>query len=227
MHLTDAILKFALLGAEWVMWLLVALSVISVTIILERLFYFGKRRVAIDHLAPELERRLRAGNIELARDLVRNHDAIECIVVDKGLEQAPRGQHAVAEAMQGAKLRQRIRMERQLSFLGTLGSNAPFVGLLGTVLGIIKASHDLTLSGAGKAPTANAAMAGVFEALVATAVGLFVAIPAVMAYNFFLRMVKTRIAQADALAHLVLGNLKPDAPPAPQQAHPHAQRIEV
>ena len=87
--------------------------------------------------------------------------------------------------MQSVKARMRPALDANLSILATIGSNAPFVGLLGTVLGIIKAAHELTADTAQNNP--NAVMSGVFEALVATAVGLFVAIPAVVAYNLFQR----------------------------------------
>ena len=76
----------------------------------------------------------------------------------------------------------RPALDANLSILATIGSNAPFIGLMGTVLGIIKAAHELTSEAAQSSP--NAVMSGVFEALVATAVGLFVAIPAVWFYNF-------------------------------------------
>jgi biopolymer transport protein ExbB/TolQ len=89
--------------------------------------------------------------------------------------------------------------------LGTIGSNAPFIGLMGTVLGVIKAAHDL--AGQESNPDPNAIMGGVFEALIATAVGLFVAIPAVVAYNYFQRRVRASVAQIDSLAHLVLASV--------------------
>jgi biopolymer transport protein ExbB len=92
--------------------------------------------------------------------------------------------------------------------LGTLGNNTPFIGLFGTVLGIIKASHDLTASQATGGQAANAVMAGVFEALVATAVGLLVAIPAVVAYNVFQRRVRAAMSGVDALAHAILSELR-------------------
>jgi biopolymer transport protein ExbB len=110
--------------------------------------------------------------------------------------------------MLSAKARMRPQLDAHLSILATIGSNAPFIGLLGTVLGIIKAAHDLTADAAHNNP--NAVMSGVFEALVATAVGLFVAIPAVVAFNIFQRHVRTRIAQVDSLAHLVLSNVPHD-----------------
>jgi biopolymer transport protein ExbB len=107
--------------------------------------------------------------------------------------------------MFGAKARERLRLERNLAFLGTLGNNAPFIGLFGTVLGIIKAFHDLAGNQAGGI---TVVMSGISEALVSTAIGLLVAIPAVIAFNFFNRRVRTVIANVDSLAHVVLAQLK-------------------
>ena len=117
--------------------------------------------------------------------------------------------------MQSVKARMRPGLDANLSILATIGSNAPFVGLLGTVLGIINAAHQLTAEGAQNAP--NAVMSGVFEALVATAVGLFVAIPAVVAYNLFQRRVRKRMAEVDSLAHLILSMAKTETRPAAAQ----------
>ena len=95
-------------------------------------------------------------------------------------------------------------LDARLAVLGTIGANAPFIGLMGTVLGVIKAAADMKTQ-AGTDP--GALMAGVFRALIATAVGLFVAIPAVVSYNYFLRQVRVAMAQVDSLAHLVLANV--------------------
>src|SRR5262245_2222670 len=209
MSLTDIFLRVALLGAEWVMWLLVVMSVVSVTIIAERATFFWKRRVDADRLAAELTPLLRAGDFSDAQRVVQHSNAMECMVVAAGLAEVHRGVQAASEAMLSAKVRERLRLESRLMVLGTLGNNAPFIGLLGTVLGIIKASHELTAAQAAGQTAASAAMGGIFEALVATAVGLFVAIPAVVAFNFFQRLVRTRSLQTDSLAHLVLSTCKP------------------
>jgi biopolymer transport protein ExbB len=92
-------------------------------------------------------------------------------------------------------------MEKHLGILGTLGNNCPFIGLFGTVLGIIKAFADLSHNQAGGAAVV---MAGIAEALVATAVGLMVAIPAVVAYNIFQGRVRRTLGRVDAMAHLIL-----------------------
>jgi biopolymer transport protein ExbB len=122
-------------------------------------------------------------------------------VAAAGLEHFERGSDAVAEAMAAAKARLRTEMERNLGVLGTLGNNAPFIGLFGTVLGIIKAFAELARSQGGGA---GAVMSGISEALVATAVGLMVAIPAVIAFNFFQGKVRKTMARVDTVAHLLL-----------------------
>ena len=89
--------------------------------------------------------------------------------------------------------------------LNTLGSNAVYIGLFGTVLGVIKAFRDLSLQGGGGA---EVVMQGLSEALVATATGLLVAIPCVIAYNIFSKQIKEILAESDAMARLVLAKLK-------------------
>ena len=106
--------------------------------------------------------------------------------------------------MASAKARLRTELERNLGVLGTLGNNAPFIGLFGTVLGIIKAFADLARNQAGGA---GAVMSGISEALVATGVGLMVAIPAVIAFNFFQGKVRKAMARVDTVAHLLLAGL--------------------
>ena len=105
---------------------------------------------------------------------------------------------------------QRIQYERGLAYLGTLGSNAPFIGLFGTVMGIVRAFHDLARSSA--ALGTQAVMAGIAEALVATAVGLLVAIPAVATYNVLMRHVETALASAGTLGHRILAHVKAGSP---------------
>jgi biopolymer transport protein ExbB len=205
--LTSLLLKLTYLGAEWILWLLVALSVLSVALVVERWLYYWRTGVDGDELGARLQDEMRKGNLQGAWQLVKDGhtSSIECAVVAAGLVSLRNGAQAASEAMLSAKARMRPALDANLSMLATIGSNAPFVGLLGTVLGIIKAAHEMN-AGAGQG-NPSAVMSGVFEALVATAVGLFVAIPAVVAYNLFERKVRTRLAQVDSLAHLLLANL--------------------
>jgi biopolymer transport protein ExbB/TolQ len=211
--LTSLLLKLTYLGAEWILWLLVALSVTSIALIVERWLYFWRTGVDAEGLGAELQEQLRNRNLQGAWQLVKEAHtySIECGVVAAGLASARNGGHAASEAMLSAKAQMRPALDANLSILATIGSNAPFVGLLGTVLGIIKAAHEMNVNAGQNNP--GAVMSGVFEALVATAVGLFVAIPAVVAYNLFERKVRTRLAQVDSLAHLLLANLPTDVRP--------------
>ncbi len=188
MDLSARFLSLALGGAGWVLWLLITLSVVSLAISLERLWYFRTHRVQKATLLADMHA------------LLRERASAN---IDREELAPPRAD--IAAAAEGAKAREKLRLERNLAFLATLGSNAPFVGLFGTVLGIIKAFHDLAGSQAGGP---SVVMAGISEALVATAVGLMVAIPAVAAFNYFNRRVRAFMCKVDWAAHLASAELK-------------------
>ncbi|MFO0789254.1 MAG: MotA/TolQ/ExbB proton channel family protein [Pirellulales bacterium] len=223
--LTSLFLRLTYVGAEWVMWILLLLSVISIALMVERWLYFMRTRIDSEQLAVDLDAQLRARNMQGAWQLVKDTHTycIESAVVAAGLISLRNGAAAAAEAMQSVKSRMRPGLDANLSILATIGSNAPFVGLLGTVLGIINAAHELTGDGGQNNP--NAVMSGVFEALVATAVGLFVAIPAVVAYNLFQRRVRKRMAEVDSLAHLILSMARADSRGAAAGATPSPARV--
>jgi biopolymer transport protein ExbB len=197
------LLAFALLGARWVLWLLVGLSVLSVTVMLERGLYFGQRRMS--KRFPELLRLCQDGSLEKAAQLAEG-DAMEAEVVRVAARVAGSGQQAVEKAVASTIDRRRLEYERWLFVLGTLGNNAPFIGLLGTVLGIMSAFADLAAHPAAAAG-ASTVMAGISEALVATAVGLFVAIPAVMAYNIYQRLLKRVIGRSQSLGNAIAAGM--------------------
>ncbi len=205
-------------GAAWVLWLMLGLSVISLAIMLERAWLYWSLRDDVGALMRELGRLLRAGDLEGSRRRLEASPSAEAAVVVAGIVEADLGAEAAEEAMLGASALQKIKLEKRLAYLGTLGNNAPFIGLLGTVIGIVGAFEELGKAGGPSAGPAAAGAAGVgasqavmtniAEALVATAVGLLVAIPAVAAFNVFQRIVKTTLANTDALAHVLLAHLK-------------------
>ena len=136
-------------GAGWVMWLLIALSVVSVAIMLERGWFYWSLRDDIGHLARALRERLREDDLEGAQKLLEQSPSAEAAVVVAGLLEADRGARAADEAMQGAQALQRMKLERRLAYLGTLGNNAPFIGLFGTVIGVVQAFEALGKQDAG------------------------------------------------------------------------------
>jgi biopolymer transport protein ExbB len=211
------------LGTGWVLLLMLVLSIVSLAIMLERAWLYWSLRDDIDELMRDLGRLLRGGDLEGARRRLESSRSAEAAVVVAGLVEADRGVAAAQEAMEGASSLQRLKLEKRLAFLGTLGNNAPFIGLLGTVIGIVAAFDELSkvkmaaASGATQlAP--EAVMARISEALVATAIGIMIAIPAVAAFNAFQRVVKGTLATTDALGHVLLAHLK--AIPLPAGAAP-------
>lgn len=201
------------LGTGWVLMLMLILSIVSLAIMLERAWLYWSLRDDIDELMRDLGRLLRGGDLEGARRRLEASRSAEAAVVVAGLVEADRGVQAAQEAMEGASALQRIKLERRLAFLGTLGNNAPFIGLLGTVIGIVAAFDELSkvkmAAAAGATQLApEAVMARISEALVATAIGILIAIPAVAAFNAFTRVVRGTLANTEALGHLLLAHLK-------------------
>jgi biopolymer transport protein ExbB len=213
MYLTDQLLAFTGLGAEWVLWLLLILSVGSVSIMIERARYFASRRIDVDALARDVRASVRKGEVEPAIKRWSASDSIAAVVAVAGLRESARGPEATAEAMVGARAAKRPELERNLSILGTLGNNAPFIGLFATCIKIIQAFASL----GGEEPN-NRIMKLIAAALIATAVGIFVAIPAVAAYNIFQRRVRLNVAGADTVAHALLAELRGDDAGARKEA---------
>ena len=201
--LSQKLLVLTNLGAEWVLWLLMALSVASIGVILERAAFFLARR---PRNADDIARRLLAGDLSGAAAAVEGRSGMEADVVRAVVTHAGKGAESVREVISGTIERSRVEYERNLGFLGTLGNNAPFIGLFGTVLGIIRAFIDLSKN-PGAAGTGTV-MAGISEALVATAVGLFVALPAVIFYNLFQRGLRRTAQRATALGHAAVAHLE-------------------
>ncbi len=215
--LTQTLLRATLVGEDWILYLLIALSVLSIAIMLERLAFFASRGLpAVDALAADLC----AGRIAPVREALARARGMEGVVLRAALDAAPRGPAAVQEIIAGGIVRERMRYERFLAFLGTLGNNAPFVGLLGTVLGIIRAFQDLATAAPGAAAQGpQTVMAGISQALVATALGLFVALPAVVAFNSFQRWLKAIVGRTNTLGHALVAQLSGSAEAAER---PHA-----
>jgi len=122
--LTNVFLHVALLGAEWVMWLLIGISFLSIALIIERALYFRSRRLTID-LTGDLQELMQRGSFREAMQLVADSRVPECQVIHAGLQQLMRGPQAMAEAMLGAKADVRPEMERNLGVLGTIGPPTP------------------------------------------------------------------------------------------------------
>jgi biopolymer transport protein ExbB len=206
--LEQGMLSFALLGAGWVLWLLVFMSIACIAISLERAAYMWREGTDAASLQQAVDGYLAGGDTETLGKHLAALDGMEARVLTAGVELSPKGSEAAERAMLGVMTAEKMAMVRGLSVLATVGANAPFIGLFGTVLGIIRAFHELSVN---TAEASEAVMGGISEALVATAVGLLVAIPAVVLYNGFTRWVKSRMARSESLSQLVLARINGEA----------------
>ena len=213
-------------GAGWVLWLLGVLSASSLALALERWLYLRRRGGDLEALARQLDEHLHRDDFVSARQLLESSPSVAARIAAAGLRLVDRGSEAADKAMQSAVALERGRLERWLAFLATVGNNAPFVGLFGTVVGVIHAFEDLGHAGPGHGATAagqvasQAVMASIAEALVATAVGILVALPAVAAYNYLQRRVVSLLSGAEVLTNLVLAHIADGtrgARPAPRE----------
>ena len=150
------------------------------------------------------------GSVDKFKASVADLDGVEAKVLQHSLRYVDNGPDVVEQQMDVALNQGKQRMEVGLTFLGTVGANAPFVGLYGTVGGIVKAFRDL--AGSAEGAGISAVISGIAEALVATAVGLLVAIPAVVAFNYLTRQVKKAVGSSNALNQQVLFRLRAEDP---------------
>ncbi|MFQ5586159.1 MAG: MotA/TolQ/ExbB proton channel family protein [Thermodesulfobacteriota bacterium] len=170
----------------YVMILLGGFSILSIGVMLERAWSFSRFGRAMREFPVEFTRIFKSGGVDEASRLCDGHASPPANVFRAGLAVLQQGAEEMAERMELSARREIAELERYLGVLGTIGNTAPFVGLFGTVIGIIRAFNDLAgAEGAGPSVVAD----GIAEALVATAAGLFVAVPAVIAYNYFTRRV--------------------------------------
>ncbi|MGA7742934.1 MAG: MotA/TolQ/ExbB proton channel family protein [Polyangia bacterium] len=203
--LVQKLLSLPVFRSEWVLWLLLGLSLLSVAVMVERWIFYRRRKVDFDSLREEFAKHLDKGDFEAAAKLLAKTDSLETNVVLAGLRGYAKGPESVEDLLTGAMSREKSFYERRLSILATLASNSPYIGLFGTVLGIVRAFKDLSKD---MASASTGVMAGIAEALVATAIGLLVAIPAVVAYNVFKGMVKDAVTNTESLSRILLAELK-------------------
>jgi biopolymer transport protein ExbB/TolQ len=170
------------------MYILLFCSFLSLTILLERIFYYRRlSRAKRVEFMSKIKRALKGGHIEIAMDICKETYAPFSNVIHSGLELHHRHGKEIGNAMEREITVETTKLERFTGIVGTIGNTAVYIGLFGTVLGIIRAFHDIAAAGAGGM---SIVIGGVAEALVCTAMGLLVAVPAVIAFNYFTKRVE-------------------------------------
>ena len=169
------------------MYVLVGCSILSLTIMLERFLYYARRsRPKRAELIEQIKESLEKGNVKNAMQICQNVKTPFANVINTGLNLFGRSEREISNAMERTITIETTKLERYTAIVGTIGSTAVYIGLLGTVLGIIRAFRDISTSGMGGT---SVVVSGISEALVCTAAGLCVAVPAVIAYNYFMKRV--------------------------------------
>ena len=198
MSFSELLGNVGLFGAA-VMCCLVALSVFSVGLIVDKHRRFRSASRQSQMFKPVFGKFLHGGEVQELIDAVPQHQNSHVaqvvsagILEYEGVRQSGGDPFAslelVASALEDSKAETMIQMKRGLGFLATIGSTAPFIGLFGTVVGIINAFRSIAATGSGGMSVVSG---GIAEALVSTALGIFVAIPAVVAFNHFTGKIET------------------------------------
>ncbi len=180
------------------LYVLLFFSVLSLTIIIERYIYYRMRsRVKRQKFMANIARELDKGEIKKALEICKSTDTPFSSVVQAGLNLHGHSEVVISNTMEREVTIETTKLEKYTSIVGTIGSTAVYIGLFGTVLGIIRAFQDISKSGSGGI---SIVINGISEALVCTAAGLCVAVPAVIAYNYFIRKVDNFITDMELCA---------------------------
>jgi biopolymer transport protein ExbB/biopolymer transport protein TolQ len=202
--------EIAKVGATAVLYILIGLSVISIGIIVERWWFYSRRKADIKRLADTIGKLLRKGDNDGVLRLLKTTRCLEAEVIVEALAYYGDGPEVFTEIVEKAMRDRRHQAEAGLLFLGTLGNNAPFIGLFGTVLGIVHSFRELGAAQPGAAGGGNMdnVMNGIAEALISTAIGILVAIPAVVAFNVYSKKAGQVEENVGSIENVILAQMK-------------------
>lgn len=202
----DRIFSVAHYADAGVLFLLIALSIASLIVIFERYVRLGRIAKSSKKQRDRLEEVLARGNMSEIDTLQLVDGTLEARLVKRGMTHLKQnGRKGLEESFSTFVQFEQPKVERSLTFLATVGSNAPYIGLFGTVLGIMKSFNDLAnATNAGQ----QTVMVGISAALIATAAGLMVAIPNILAFNYFQKQVKAIIAGLESFKDALIAYAK-------------------
>ena len=186
--------------------ILLICMVIMIWITFERFRTYKRKSLAIGPFMEQIKYLISKNKYDQAVEFSTSENKPLANMVKAGLTNKNKGPDEVAELMEASRMDERIELEKWLPVLGTLGNASPFIGLLGTVIGIIRAFKLLESAGG---EGATAIMVGIAEALVTTAMGLIVAIPAVMIFNYFMGKVKNWYIEMEVVSKELIAEMVP------------------
>jgi len=171
-----------LLAGGWLMVLLVLCSIVALAICIERLYILNPKKIAPPHLLATVWKQLKAGEMDANRLKTLKQSSPLGRILAAGLANAYHGREVMKESIQEAAEHVVHDLERYLNTLGTIAAVAPLIGLLGTVVGMIHVFAEIMSQGTGNA---SVLAGGISQALITTAAGLTVAIPALAMHRYF------------------------------------------
>ena len=180
------------------MYILLFCSVVSIAVILNRLLsYYFKSSVNRDKFMAGIRSEIEKKDFDKATRICQSNDTPICHVVLAGLKKNGHDEKTIISSMDRAIMQETVKLEKNTAIVGTIGNIAVYIGLFGTVLGIVRSFHNISSLGSGHI---NVVIGGVAEALICTATGLSVAIPAVIAYNYFLKRIDNFVTDMEYVA---------------------------
>ncbi len=186
------------------MWILLVMSIAAVAIVIERLLFFASQHSDSKGLLKAIGLKIAEDDLEGAIKICRQNKGMLPKILAFGLQRGEKNRADITDALSIALMENLNTLERNLGVIGTIAVIAPFVGLFGTVLGVMRTFQDIALKGNS---TPAVVSAGVAEALITTAAGLFVAVTAVVFFNYFKTRIKAynqeMIVSANQLAEML------------------------
>jgi biopolymer transport protein ExbB len=183
-----------LTAGGWLMVLIVLSSIIALAICIERLYTLNAKKIAPPHLLATVWKQLKAGEMDAARLRTLKQSSPLGRILAAGLANAYHGRDVMKESIQEAAAHVIHDLERYLNTLGTIAAITPLLGLLGTVVGMIKVFAEIMAQGTGNA---SVLAGGISEALITTAAGLTVAIPALAMHRYFIGKIDAIVVELE------------------------------
>lgn len=202
---TQQFFLFAQLGHNLTLYLLILLSIFSIGFIIERFTFFSKLKKSLSAYRSAASDSILKNSPQPLKDFASSTEGYESEAIQLGMSYVQQdGTEGIYEYIDSYKQSIRPQLDRFLNALASIGSNAPFIGLLGTVFGVMEAFQNLAISQG----EVGLVMIGIAKALMATAIGLFVAIPATVAFNTFQKKSRTVLANIDNIRDLCVAQKK-------------------
>lgn len=190
------------LKGGFIMWAILATSIVGLAVIIDRFIVLRKAKINVPAFMVRIRGFIKKKDISGAISYCMQEQSPVANIVRKGLKKYRYGHDRVKDAIENAGSQEISKLEKGLSVLASVAGIAPLLGFLGTVTGMIQAF--MTIQDLAGAANPSDLAGGIWEALITTAFGLIVGIPALALYNYFLSAVKKLVGEMETVANDVI-----------------------